>query len=101
MKNTSNNNADNLAFSEDQVLEDKLCVKFTIKDMADSGIEVVFYNAKDEVASTVVFPNRPEFDFDGEMLLAGSGNSVYIKDIRVKRKERVVYGHEVDTRSYD
>lgn len=92
---------DNLTFNDDQVLEDKLYVKFTIKDQGENGIEVVFYNAKDEVASTVYFPHQPEFDLDGEMLIAGSGNSVYIKDIRIKRREKIQIGHEIDTRSYD
>lgn len=69
--------------------------------MGESGIEVVFYNAKDEIASTMVFFHQSEFDLDGEMLIAGSGNSVYIKDIRIKRRERIQYGHEIDNRSYD
>ena len=118
-KKKSASNYDNLAFtSDDQVLEDKLFVKFTIKDMAEKGIEVIFYNSKNEVASTVVFYHQPEFDLDGEMLIAGSGNSVYIKDIRIKRKEKpngklyfilniflitngTLIAHDIDTRSYD
>lgn len=64
-------------------------------------MEIIFYNSKDEVASSVVFYHSEDFDVDGQMLIAGSGNSVYIKDIRIKRKERLPYGHEVDNRSYD
>ena len=99
-KTKTSSTMDNLAFSDDQVLEDKLYVKFTIKDMAEEGIEVIFYNSKDEVASTMVFYHKPEFDLDGEMLIAGSGNSVYIRDIRIKRKERI-QTHDIDPRSYD
>lgn len=92
---------DNLAFTnEDQVLEDKLYLKFTIKDMAENGIEIEFLNVKDEPTGKVVFYHQSEFNTDGEILLAGSGNSVYIKDIRIKRKEKIQM-HDVDVRSYD
>lgn len=92
---------DNLAFTEDQVLEDKIYIKLTIRDLGENGMEIIFYNAKDEVASTMMFYHQPEFDIDGQMLIAGSGNSVYIKDIRIKRREKPSFGHEVDHRSYD
>jgi len=82
-------------------LEDKLNLKFTIRDSGEYGMEILFYNSKDEIASSVVFYHQPEFDLDGQMLLAGSGNSVYIKDIRIKRRERIAYGQEIDSRSYD
>jgi hypothetical protein len=100
-KSKSTASMDNLAFTEDQVLEDKLYIKMTIKDSGENGMEIIFYNAKDEVASTVNFDHQPEFDLDGQMLIAGSGNSVYIKDIRIKRREKMQYGVEVDHRSYD
>mmetsp|Transcript_23957 Transcript_23957/g.26602 ORF Transcript_23957/g.26602 Transcript_23957/m.26602 type:complete len:127 (+) Transcript_23957:443-823(+) len=93
--------SDNLAFSDDQILKDKLDIKFTIRDSGEYGMEVIFYNSRDEVASSVVFYHQDEFDTDGQMLLAGSGNSVYIKDIRIKRRERISYGQEIDSRSYD
>jgi hypothetical protein len=100
-KEATSTNSDNLAFNDDQVLEDKMSLKFTIKDLAEYGMQVIFYNSSDEVASTVHFDQISGFDKWGEMLFAGSGNSVYIKDIRIKRREKIQYGHDVDPRSMD
>jgi len=81
---------------------------------------VMFYE-KDKLATTIVWSNpvektvksqrmekfkvlpidAPDFDTCGEMLLAGSGNSVYIRDIRVRKKEKIQIGHEIDSRSYE
>lgn len=96
-----NLNEDNLAFSDDQVLEDKLDLKFTIRDSGEWGIEIIFFNSRDEVASSIMFYHSDSFDLGGQMLIAGSGNSVYIKDIRIKRKEKLLYNQEVDSRQYD
>mmetsp|Transcript_39486 Transcript_39486/g.39043 ORF Transcript_39486/g.39043 Transcript_39486/m.39043 type:complete len:84 (+) Transcript_39486:573-824(+) len=83
------------------MLEDSLEIKFTIRDSGDMGMEIIFYNNKDEVASSLVFYHTNEFNTEGQMLIAGSGNSVYIKDIRIKRREKIQMGHDVDNRSYD
>lgn len=92
---------DNLAFtSEDQVLEDKLFIKFTIRDLSEKGIEIIFLDSNDRTKSKMVFAHQRGFNTEGEMLLAGSGNSVYIKDIRIDKRERIQM-HDIDVRSYD
>ncbi|CAI2377848.1 unnamed protein product [Moneuplotes crassus] len=100
-KSKPSTSQDNLAFSEEHMLEDSLEIKFTIRDSGDMGMEIIFYNNKDEVASSLVFYHTNEFNTEGQMLIAGSGNSVYIKDIRIKRREKIQMGHDVDNRSYD
>lgn len=131
-----NNSAENLTFGDENAGDtpshkssaidklisiDQLFMKFTIRDLAENGMEIIFYDSKDRVKTTMVWTppkeriiktkmrtaskssttNIPEFDTGGEMLIAGSGNSVYIRDIRVKKKEKIQIGHDIDTRSYE
>jgi hypothetical protein len=100
---------------------DQLFVKFTIRDLAENGIEVLFYDSKDKVKTTMLWTppklkqmklkmknaskssisERSDFDTGGEVLIAGSGNSVYIRDIRVKKREKLRIEHDIDSRSYE
>lgn len=130
------NTTENLTFGDENVGEtpsqrssaidklisiDQLFIKFTIRDLAENGIEILFFDSRDRVKTTMVWtPHKekiiktkmrtaskvsttevPDFDNGGEMLIAGSGNSVYIRDIRVKKKEKIQIGHDIDTRSYE
>ena len=90
----------NRPIQDKQILEDKLYLKFTLRDLAEDGVEIDFYDSNDEIKTSMTFNHQPHLNLDGEMLLAGSGNSVYIKDIKIKRKNKIQM-HDVDVRSYD
>ena len=112
----SASNPDNLTFNDENqeeeaqrsstidklISRDQLFVKFTLRDLAENGLEIQFYDSKDRIKSTMIWKpstqkktlkfkkreieqklSSDEHDFDsgGEMLIAGSGNSVYIKII--------------------
>ena len=60
-----------------------------------------FIKTKIKISPKKSITTSHDFDTGGEMLIAGSGNSVYIRDIRVKKKEKFRLEHDIDSRSYE